>query len=64
MGAWTFIEPNIEWVLDHIGAKQTRPRLCRPSGFGVDGDGPLAQAPSEQKALCAEALSADAYRLA
>jgi 2-oxoglutarate dehydrogenase E1 component len=25
-GAWTFIEPNIEWVLTRIGAKYTRPR--------------------------------------
>ena len=24
-GAWTFIEPNIEWVLTRIGAKHTRP---------------------------------------
>jgi hypothetical protein len=32
-GRWTFIEPNIEWVLDHIGAKhKTRPRYAgRPA---------------------------------
>ncbi len=23
MGAWTFIEPNIEWVLDHIERAST-----------------------------------------
>jgi 2-oxoglutarate dehydrogenase E1 component len=28
-GAWTFIEPNIEWVLTRIGAKHTRAPLCR-----------------------------------
>jgi 2-oxoglutarate dehydrogenase E1 component len=26
-GAWTFIEPNIEWVLTRIGAKHTRPAM-------------------------------------
>ncbi|MGA8769076.1 MAG: 2-oxoglutarate dehydrogenase E1 component, partial [Rhodomicrobium sp.] len=25
-GAWTFVEANIEWVLDHIGADSRRPR--------------------------------------
>ena len=24
-GAWNFIEPNLEWVLTQIGARQTRP---------------------------------------
>src|SRR5690606_5143966 len=24
-GGWTFVEPNIEWVLNRIGAKQSRP---------------------------------------
>ena len=27
----TSSRPNLEWVLDHIGAKHRRPRLCRPS---------------------------------
>ena len=27
-GAWFFIEANIEWVLDHIGAKCRRPRYA------------------------------------
>ncbi len=32
MGAWTFIEPNLAWVLDHIEAKHRRPRYVgRPS---------------------------------
>ncbi|MBL4595947.1 MAG: 2-oxoglutarate dehydrogenase E1 component [Robiginitomaculum sp.] len=26
MGAWSFIEPNLEWVLKMIGAKHTRPQ--------------------------------------
>ena len=33
MGAWSFIEPNLEWVLDHIEAKaSSRPRYAgRPA---------------------------------
>jgi len=32
MGAWSFMEPNLEWVLEHIGAKHKRPRYAgRPS---------------------------------
>jgi 2-oxoglutarate dehydrogenase E1 component len=26
-GAWSFVEPNIEWVLTRIGAKHTRPAM-------------------------------------
>ena len=38
MGAWSFIEPNVEWVLDHIGAKHKRAIYTGPSGFGRDSD--------------------------
>ncbi|MBN8649660.1 MAG: 2-oxoglutarate dehydrogenase E1 component, partial [Caulobacterales bacterium] len=32
MGAWSFMEPNIEWVLDKIGAKNKRARYAgRPA---------------------------------
>jgi 2-oxoglutarate dehydrogenase E1 component len=32
MGAWSFIEPNIEWVLQHTKASSTRPRYVgRPA---------------------------------
>ncbi|QPC42595.1 2-oxoglutarate dehydrogenase E1 component [Kaustia mangrovi] len=32
MGAWTFVQPNIEWVLDYIDAKHKRPRYAgRPA---------------------------------
>ena len=38
MGAWSFIEPNLAWVLDHIEAKHQAAALCRASGLGGDGD--------------------------
>ncbi|MGB3808807.1 MAG: 2-oxoglutarate dehydrogenase E1 component [Parvibaculum sp.] len=32
MGAWQFMEPNIEWVLDHVGARFRRARYAgRPA---------------------------------
>ena len=32
MGAWSFIEPNIEWVLEQIGAEHGRARYVgRPA---------------------------------
>ena len=30
MGAWSFVEPYLEWVLDQIGAKQRAAALRRP----------------------------------
>ena len=44
MGAWTFIEPNLEWVLEHIGAKARRPRYAGRDLRG-HGDG-SAEPPS------------------
>ncbi len=31
MGAWTFVEPYIEWVLGQVGGKSKRAALRRPS---------------------------------
>ena len=47
-GAWTFIEPNIEWVLTRIGAKHHTATLCRPRhlGFARDGSGQPTQSPT------------------
>ena len=46
MGAWSFVEPNIEWVLQHTPIANTRRALRRPAGVGCDGDGPRQQAQS------------------
>ena len=45
MGAWSFIEPNLAWVLERIDAKHKRPILRRAAGFGVDGDRAIVEAP-------------------
>jgi 2-oxoglutarate dehydrogenase E1 component len=43
-GAWTFIEPNIEWVLTRIKSKHTRPRYAgRPAAASPATGLPPAQ---------------------
>ena len=37
MGAWHFIEPYLEWVLNQIDAPNKRPRYAGRAGVGGDG---------------------------
>jgi 2-oxoglutarate dehydrogenase E1 component len=57
MGAWTFIEHNIEWSLERIGAKRTRPRYVGRAAAASTATGQLSRHLQEQKALVAEALA-------
>jgi 2-oxoglutarate dehydrogenase E1 component len=57
MGAWTFIEHNIEWVLEHIGAKHTRPRYVGRAAAASTATGQLSRHLLEQKTLVSEALA-------
>ena len=56
MGAWTFIQPNIEWVLEHIDAKFQRPRYVGRSASASTATGQLSKHILEQHALVGEAL--------
>ena len=56
-GAWTFIEPNIEWVLTRIGAKHTRPRYVGRATSASPATGLASQHKAQQEALVNEALS-------
>jgi 2-oxoglutarate dehydrogenase E1 component len=38
-GAWTFVEPNLEWVLTRIGASHTRPRYAGRSASASPATG-------------------------
>ena len=38
MGAWSFIDPYLEWVLAHIDAKYQRVRYTGRSAYGIDGN--------------------------
>ncbi|WP_424832375.1 2-oxoglutarate dehydrogenase E1 component [Ruegeria sp.] len=56
-GAWSFIEPNIEWVLTRIGAKHTRPRYVGRATSASPATGLASQHKAQQAALVNEALS-------
>ncbi|HXG80156.1 MAG TPA: 2-oxoglutarate dehydrogenase E1 component, partial [Methyloceanibacter sp.] len=56
MGAWTFIEPNLEWVLDHIRSKHRRPRYAGRPSSAATATGLMSKHLRELKALLDEAL--------
>jgi 2-oxoglutarate dehydrogenase E1 component len=58
-GAWTFIEPNIEWVLGRIKAKHTRPRYVGRATSASPATGLASQHKAQQEALVNEALTID-----
>jgi len=58
MGSWHFIEPNIEWVLDHIDAKHSRPRYAGRAAAASTATGQLSRHVHEQKTLVEDALTA------
>ena len=57
MGGWTFVEPNIEWVLDHIDARFKRARYAGRAASASTATGLLSRHQHEQKALVEEALT-------
>ncbi len=56
-GAWTFIEPNIEWVLTRIGAKSTRPRYAGRAASASPATGLGSAHKAQQTALINDALT-------
>ncbi|MEX0348767.1 MAG: 2-oxoglutarate dehydrogenase E1 component [Paracoccaceae bacterium] len=56
-GAWSFIEPNIEWVLTRIKAKHSRPRYVGRATSASPATGLASQHKFQQEALVNEALS-------
>ena len=56
-GAWTFIEPNIEWVLNRIGAKHKRPVYAGRATSASPATGLASQHKVQQEALVNEALT-------
>ena len=57
MGAWTFVEPNLEWVLDHIGARTRRFVFAGRAASASTATGQLSRHQQEQSALIVEALT-------
>ena len=56
-GAWSFIEPNIEWVLGRIKAEHTRPVYVGRATSASPATGLASQHKSQQAALVDEALT-------
>ncbi|QDY68390.1 2-oxoglutarate dehydrogenase E1 component [Qingshengfaniella alkalisoli] len=56
-GAWTFVEPNIEWVLTRIGAKHERPVYVGRHASASPATGLASQHKAQQDALVDEALT-------
>ncbi|MEP2531790.1 2-oxoglutarate dehydrogenase E1 component [Shimia sp.] len=56
-GAWTFIEPNIEWTLTRIKAKHTRPVYAGRAASASPATGLASQHKAQQSALVDAALS-------
>ncbi|WP_299698614.1 2-oxoglutarate dehydrogenase E1 component [uncultured Tateyamaria sp.] len=56
-GGWTFIEPNIEWVLTRIKAKHQRPAYVGRATSASPATGLASQHKAQQAALVNEALT-------
>jgi 2-oxoglutarate dehydrogenase E1 component len=56
MGAWSFIEPNIAWVLDHIEAKHRHARYAGRPSSAATATGLMSKHVRELKAFLDEAL--------
>ena len=59
MGAWSFIEPNIEFVLGVIGHKSPRPRYVGRHASAATATGLAAKHQSELKGFLEEAFASD-----
>jgi 2-oxoglutarate dehydrogenase E1 component len=57
MGAWTFVQPGIERVLEFVKAKETRPRYAGRPASASTATGLMSRHLKELKAFLDEALS-------
>ncbi len=56
-GAWTFVEPNLEWVLTRIGATHSRATYAGRAASASPATGLASQHKAQQTALINEALT-------
>jgi 2-oxoglutarate dehydrogenase E1 component len=57
MGAWSFIEPNLSWVLEHIEAEHKRPHYAGRPSSAATATGLMSKHTRELKAFLDEALT-------
>jgi len=60
MGAWTFVEPNLEQVMEEAACKEPRPGYVGRSASAATAAGQLSKHNSEQAAIVAAALTVQA----
>jgi 2-oxoglutarate dehydrogenase E1 component len=56
MGAWSFVQPNIEWVLNYIDARQKRPRYVGRPASAATATGLMSQHLKEMRGILDEAF--------
>jgi 2-oxoglutarate dehydrogenase E1 component len=56
MGAWSFIEPYLEWVFDHIGATHKRPRYAGRPASASPATGLMSKHLAQLEAFLEDAL--------
>ncbi|MFN3745525.1 MAG: 2-oxoglutarate dehydrogenase E1 component [Hyphomicrobiaceae bacterium] len=56
MGAWSFIEPNLEWVLEQVKAVHPRPRYAGRPASAATATGLAKKHAEEQQAVMDQAL--------
>ena len=57
MGAWHFIEPYLEWVLNQVNATYKRPRYAGRAAAAATATGLMSKHLAQLKALLDEALN-------
>ncbi|MFO7309136.1 MAG: 2-oxoglutarate dehydrogenase E1 component [Pseudomonadota bacterium] len=57
MGAWTFVEPYLEWVLDHAGCKVKRPRYVGRAASAATATGLMSKHLAQLQAFLDEAFA-------
>jgi len=57
MGGWTFIQPYMEWVLEHAGSKNDRPRYVGRAPTAATATGMMSKHQAELQAFLDEALT-------
>ena len=56
MGAWSFIEPSLEWALSHVEAKHTRVRYAGRAASAATATGLMSKHVAQMNAFLDEAL--------
>jgi len=59
MGGWTFVEPLLEWVLEHATTASKRSRYIGRSASAATATGLASQHAKEQKAIVDQAMAVD-----